>query len=511
MPKSARIRRARSSNVPLCKIPEVAYLKRLRIGLLAATVVGQATATCAGGGRRPDARATDPPSAQADGQADQDPDLVRTPGFSKCIEDWPTAGGPHPLKPSLKVDAPRLLWRSEDLAGNQSSSLTDGGPVLAGGRLAFQAGNWVYFINKDGTGIERVKYNALAAFPSALVADLDGNVYYSAPDGLFSLDGNGRLRWSVDQDSSNASEFDAGIPPVLGPDGVVYLATRDQRVSAYRTSDGKMLWSQPAPTDRNYSVRLRGGGGKAVFVAYESIYPYAHTAALDVQDGKSLGAFVRPENGASFTWRWGEWVEGWNLGVALGYTYVFDTCGEKRWSTDFHTSGVIAQGELLAVTTDGKTGSLFLSDMQGNIVVGPSPAEGVPIAAGADGTIYTLRSQVGSTGISRILAYSQDLNELWRLDLVGQVGDGMTGNVVLDDDGVMFFTRLTQDGVGTEMIAIQTASPGLADSSWPSLRHDNRGTAWLVPGSTTSAELDGGPPSLEGSRPGDRPAYDGPL
>lgn len=44
---------------------------------------------------------------------------------------------------------------------------------------------------------------------------------------------------------------------------------------------------------------------------------------------------------------------------------------------------------------------------------------------------------------------------------------------------------------GTQVIAIQTRSPGLADSSWPSWRHDNRGTAWLVPGtagSTTPAD-----------------------
>jgi hypothetical protein len=60
---------------------------------------------------------------------------------------------------------------------------------------------------------------------------------------------------------------------------------------------------------------------------------------------------------------------------------------------------------------------------------------------------------------------------------------GMTGNVVLDDSGVMFLTRRGDAGSNaTEMIAIQTTSPGLANSSWPSLRHDNRGTSWLVPG-----------------------------
>jgi hypothetical protein len=63
---------------------------------------------------------------------------------------------------------------------------------------------------------------------------------------------------------------------------------------------------------------------------------------------------------------------------------------------------------------------------------------------------------------------------------------GITGNVVLDDDGVMYLSRQGETS-GAEIIAIQTRSPGLADSSWPSLRHDNRGTAWLVSGAPAAA------------------------
>ena len=46
---------------------------------------------------------------------------------------------------------------------------------------------------------------------------------------------------------------------------------------------------------------------------------------------------------------------------------------------------------------------------------------------------------------------------------------------------------LRPGSTGTELVAIQTRSPGLADSSWPSIRHDNRGTAWLVPGLPSAA------------------------
>ena len=55
----------------------------------------------------------------------------------------------------------------------------------------------------------------------------------------------------------------------------------------------------------------------------------------------------------------------------------------------------------------------------------------------------------------------------------------------------MYFIRKGDSAGTTEVMAIQTASPGLADSSWPSARHDNRGTAWLVLGGASDT-TDGG-------------------
>jgi hypothetical protein len=45
-------------------------------------------------------------------------------------------------------------------------------------------------------------------------------------------------------------------------------------------------------------------------------------------------------------------------------------------------------------------------------------------------------------------------------------------------------------GDAAEVMAIQTRRPGPADPSWPSFRHDNRGTAWLVPGTPASTTDD---------------------
>jgi outer membrane protein assembly factor BamB len=420
--------------------------------------------------------------------------------FSRCIENWPTAGGPHPRRPSLSVEAPKILWRAP-FAGQQSGSRTDGGPVLSADRLAFAASDWVHFVNKDGSKAQKAKYNGLGWYPSALVADLDGNVYFSAPDGLFSVDANGELRWSGHLTPPTNTELAAGIPPVLGPDGVVYFATFDKWVVAKRASDGEFLWSKPPPSTKTTGTRVMGGGGNALFVAYEAAYPDARTDALDIRDGTTLGSFVRPAYAASFTWYWGAWVEGWDYGIGYGDMYVFDTCGRLRLYGDPMGSGLLVPGELLAMVTNTQSGTLLLLDTAGNTVGGPVPSEGQLIAVGGDGTIYTFRCQTGTAAINRILAYSYDLQELWRIDLGSAVGcPGITGNVVLDDSGVMFLTRPGDPGTdSTEVIAIQTASPGLADSSWPSLRHDNRGTAWLVPGtpsgSPPAGDSDGGSPA----------------
>ncbi len=411
------------------------------------------------------------------------PDAAVKTGFSRCIEDWPTSGGPHPIKPSLEVEAPKLLWKAA-VDGYTPGDVPEAGPVLSKDRLVFQAGKWVYFLNKDGT---KPQWRYVEGCPSGLVADEQGNVYYTSDDAVVSLDAKGESRWHVPvtlapgQTPSGPGEgCRRGAPPVLAPDGVLYSATYDYMIRAIRASDGKVLWSQP--TGR--SSRVMGGGGKAVFVAYGQL----HTDALDTRDGSTLGSFIDPYDGKSFVWGWGTWLEGWEFGVSDGRLLSFDPCGRSRWDTRLPLgSGVVTVGERLVTL---KEGSLILYGADGNALSDPAPSpgeEGWPIAAGADGTIYWYRSQRGTMPtVNRLLAYSPDLKELWRIELTAESSFGFNGNVVLDDDGVLYLSRPLKGSI-TEILAIQTRSPGLADSSWPSFRHDNRGTAWLVPGTPANS------------------------
>jgi hypothetical protein len=99
----------------------------------------------------------------------------------------------------------------------------------------------------------------------------------------------------------------------------------------------------------------------------------------------------------------------------------------------------------------------------------------VPFAVGADGIVYAFTCN-GPT--VRYVAYSRDLQQLWLLDLPGGCSRWL-GGAVLDGDGMLYVSQEGENYGTTNLFAIQTRSPGLANSSWPIWRHDNRGTGWL--------------------------------
>ena len=58
------------------------------------------------------------------------------------------------------------------------------------------------------------------------------------------------------------------------------------------------------------------------------------------------------------------------------------------------------------------------------------------------------------------------------------------------NSGVLYLTR--DQSWSTNLLAIQTRSPGLAKSSWPTSAHDNHGTAWLGQPVRDTVAIDGG-------------------
>lgn len=78
-----------------------------------------------------------------------------------------------------------------------------------------------------------------------------------------------------------------------------------------------------------------------------------------------------------------------------------------------------------------------------------------------------------------LVAYSEDLEEKWRVSLPVPTYQGMYPCVrpaaALDDDGVLY---LAVEADGASLIAVQTRSPGLAQSPWPLWYRNHSGSVW---------------------------------
>jgi hypothetical protein len=133
-----------------------------------------------------------------------------------------------------------------------------------------------------------------------------------------------------------------------------------------------------------------------------------------------------------------------------------------------------------------------LYNRDGSIETGPAVVHGSPQLVGADGSIYT--ADWAATGnrdspcALRIIAYARDLTETWRIDVPSGCRD-IYGEV-LDRDGVLYISTNAVSSEAMSLYAIQTRSPGLARSSWPSGRHDNQGTQWMEPPTQDQTPVD---------------------
>jgi outer membrane protein assembly factor BamB len=414
----------------------------------------------------------------------------------RCTEDWPVAAAEPALRPSLSGVRPGVRWRKR-LPGSQAAPGIEqnGGVLLAGGHLAVAVGTSVFLLDGQGNQVAGpLKSDREGELVSHPVADSSGNVYFATLSGAYAADAAGRRRWSLPYGASTAEVEFYQVPPfVMSPDGVLYGVGPDQVMRALRASDGQVLWSRRVTG----SVQAPGGLAKALGGAGGTLFVMEERGigVYERQTGAALGQ-LRSSKGQDLLAYVGLWALGHELGIALGSNFVFDPCGRQKWGTwksnlEEMRSGVIAAGERLVSVawTGDRLGnrltpdalSLYRSD--GVVLVGPRPGEGAPYVAGADGTIYTLACPIARNDPPdrlRLVAYSPDLIELWRISLGGARDRCPVGMASLEDDGTLFVAHGTMEG-DTEVLAIQTTSPGLAGSSWPSVRHDNRGTAWLTP------------------------------
>lgn len=396
---------------------------------------------------------------------------------NRCVDGWPAAGEPFAPAAPLPGVTPGILWRTR-LGSTMGDWL-----LLTEDRLAFAAGASLYLLDHDGNLLRRRGSPAAEGITSA-VADRDGNFYF-AGHSVYSVDADGELRWLAPLPGEDGIYPRATGRLVTSPDGALFFGATDGHLYAVEGRDGALRWRRRITGDGQRPPAVLGGAGDAVLAIARDGEPTAQlwntatgtpTAHFVARDGERHGAMFgrrlgvvtqrMEDRGGAYPWM---------------HIAVHDPCARERWrlpATRPQWPALIGpDDQLFVVERDDVEGSAtFVSvyDEAGARVAGPVEMP-PPWGIGADGTVYAVAcDSSGYEGPSRLHAYDAGLAELWTLPL----GDAcpMAGPVI-DARGRLYFAWYIDRG--TEIVAVQTASPGIAATSWPVRRRDARGTGWL--------------------------------
>jgi len=399
----------------------------------------------------------------------------------RCIEHWPEDPQAKPTPPLNIDNAGQVLWTKEVPGGTNTGPL-----AMAGDRLAYLSSTTLVILDTEGNFVNSFQESTAFTGHGPPVADEEGNFYFGAAE-VISVTSDGQPRWHFALGGDIlGSETTYTSLLTLSPDGILYFSATDGFLYAVRATDGTQLWRQ--------KVGLTKYGGHSPYGAYLGIgdvliaekgYHDRKTGTLiashPVIDGEPM-----PVNLASFTHLFGyRVIDKDNL---LFYRPAMDKCGDQKWS---FPSGKSLYANLVGfndtiLTNYGDEAFIYSSD--GEPLVGPAPLDlhYFPKAIGADGTLYynyCTELYQKDRGVASVQAYSPQLELLWSVEL----GKSCTDEpFVLADDGRLYVLRSTFEEFpdhlelkGLELTAIQTASPGLANTAYPTLRTNNRRTGWI--------------------------------
>lgn len=412
----------------------------------------------------------------AAGACKDDPPLAA----NRCVSGWPSAGEFRPA-PALDVAAPAILWRTRVTGAAVNDWL-----VVTDDRVAFTAGGSLYQLDRDGNYLHR-RGSVGRERVSSVAVDADGNFYFVGYS-VYSVDSAGEFRWI--QPLPERSDSPGNYPRAQGRlvsdgRGGLYFGANDGFLYAAAMDTGEVRWRTEVTGAGERPPAPVGGVSHGLLAIAPDGDP--NPQLWDTASGRPLAHFLGPTGdryGAMF---------GRELGIVTqrmedrGGAYpwmhisVLDECSRERWqvpATRPQWPVLIGPGEQLFVVErdDIEHSDTFVSIYQPDGARATGPVQmPPPWAIGADGTIYAVAcDSSGYDGPSRLYAYSAALEPLWTLPL-GEACP-MAGPVI-DADGRLYFSWYSESG--TEVVAIQTASPGLADTSWPLRRGNNQGTGWL--------------------------------
>jgi len=328
-------------------------------------------------------------------------------------------------------------WFAETYGDLRSSpAIGPDGSIYVGSVLGYVyafspdgATNWVFATGK----IPNLYRSFIGSSPAIGV---DGTVYINVvsgyepgstyPDRLYSLRPDGKTNWvlALNFMSNNQVGSICVSSPAIGPDGSIYVATRDRRLYAISPT-GTTNW----------------------------------TASLGAQAFSSPA--VGPD-GAIY------------LGAEDNKLHAFDPAGREKWtyltSGPIESSAAVGSDAVYIGSLDRSFSSLGFDGkrrwMMTNMMFSASPA------LGADGSIYA----VGVTsGLLYRLSASGQIE--WTLDL--QPGELCFSSPVIGLDGAIYV------GAGRKLYAISDTNT-LGTSAWPMFRGNGQHTARAIQRGMTS-------------------------
>jgi outer membrane protein assembly factor BamB len=357
-----------------------------------------------------------------------------------------------------------------------SSGAVTSSPAVYGANVYFGSEDFrVYAVDRRG-GAKRWEFQTSGRVTASPAVGAQ-HVYAASEDGrLYALKLDGTEAWRCPGSSTLGA---LSSSPALGTtDGeeTVFITSSSTRATYAMRGSGFMVDAAIPEVKACLRSIARGGGGRS-------------SAALDGAGGVYVGeatatggrlvklSFTKGQDGVwSFSEDWGftaaDQVHGSPALRAGAVLFGADdrrvyqvSGGAEQWSAAAlgRVSGSPAVGASQSFVVDeaGRAFALRLADggTAWEIPVAEAPVRTTP-AVGEDGTVYIAAG-------TKLQARAPEGTLLWEYDAGGAV-DG--SSPALACDGALYF------GAGGKLHAVITDSRGLAGSSWPRFRHDNRNT-----------------------------------
>ena len=343
---------------------------------------------------------------------------------------WTTSGSLYAINPDGT-----LKWKY-DLNNNATS------PVIGedGTIYIMDRKNVLYAL--DQGGILKWRYNAwdnddFAEVGQRTVAiGYDNTLYVYVGLALYAVNADGTRKWKFDPKRGGSR---CGASPVVGSDSTIYAILGGEILYAVKP-DGTLKWefylenydehSYTSPTLDINDVIYFGTENREGGYVY-AVYPNG------ILKWRILAGSLRPVRASSV------------IGMD-GTIYIATKAYSHR-----------QPAEVLAISPEGKINWRFTVE---SIHFTPDDVYSTP-AIGADGLIYF----TAETGF--IYALNPDGTLNWKQDL--ECGINWSSPTLIDD-GTIYIGGLKNDG--GSLFAVQSDSPGLAGSPWPTFRQNNKNT-----------------------------------